>query len=111
MLYVGGGILLSRASTELQAFVDHMGVPVAHSLMGKGALSDDHPLVLGMTGFWGPLLVTEKTLGADVILAIGTRFEGSRQQLVVSGLHLRHPADVAPTHRHRPGRDRAQLPR
>ena len=43
--------------------------------MGKGALSDDHPLVLGMTGFWGTTLVNETCLAADVILAIGTRFK------------------------------------
>ena len=75
VLYVGGGVLLSRASDELERFVDHMGIPVAHSLMGKGALSDDHPLVLGMTGFWGTRLVNDTCLAADVILAIGTRFK------------------------------------
>ena len=75
VIYVGGGVLLSRASDELQRFVDHMGIPVAHSLMGKGALSDDHPLVLGMTGFWGTQLVNDTCLAADVILAIGTRFK------------------------------------
>jgi acetolactate synthase-1/2/3 large subunit len=75
VLYVGGGILLSKACDELEALVDHMGIPVAHSLMGKGALNDDHPLVLGMTGFWGTSLVNETCLGADLILAIGTRFK------------------------------------
>jgi acetolactate synthase-1/2/3 large subunit len=75
VLYVGGGILLSGASVELERFVDHTGIPVAHSLMGKGALSDDHPLVLGMTGFWGTRLVNDTCLAADVILAIGTRFK------------------------------------
>ena len=75
VLYVGGGILLARASAELERFVDHMAIPVAHSLMGKGALPDDHPLVLGMTGFWGTRLVNESCLAADVILAVGTRFK------------------------------------
>jgi acetolactate synthase I/II/III large subunit len=75
VLYVGGGVVLSRASDELARFVDHMAIPVAHSLMGKGALSDDHPLVLGMTGFWGTELVNDSCLTADVILAIGTRFK------------------------------------
>jgi len=75
VFYVGGGILLAQASTELRDFVDHMGIPVAHSLMGKGALSDDHPLVMGMTGFWGTELVNQSCLNADVICAIGTRFK------------------------------------
>ncbi len=75
VLYIGGGLLLADASDELQRFVDHMQIPVAHSLMGKGALRDDHPLVLGMTGFWGTELVNQTCLGADNILAIGTRFK------------------------------------
>lgn len=73
--YVGGGILLAQASEELRAFVDHMGLPVAHSLMGKGALRDDHPLVMGMTGFWGTELVNQTCLNADYIFAVGTRFK------------------------------------
>ena len=75
VLYAGGGILLARASEELKAFVDHMQIPVAHSLMGKGALRDDHPLVLGMTGFWGTELVNQTCLQADWLLALGTRFK------------------------------------
>ncbi|WP_197742802.1 thiamine pyrophosphate-binding protein [Lentilitoribacter sp. Alg239-R112] len=75
VLYVGGGILLSQASKELEEFVDHMQIPVAHSLMGKGALRDDHPFVMGMTGFWGTELVNQSCLNADWLLAIGTRFK------------------------------------
>ena len=73
--YVGGGILLAQASEELREFVEHMGLPVAHSLMGKGALRDDHPLVMGMTGFWGTSLVNQSCLNADYVFAVGTRFK------------------------------------
>lgn len=73
--YVGGGILLAQASEELRLFVEHMGLPVAHSLMGKGAMRDDHPLVMGMTGFWGTELVNQSCLKADYIFAVGTRFK------------------------------------
>jgi acetolactate synthase-1/2/3 large subunit len=73
--YVGGGILLAKASKELREFVDHMSLPVAHSLMGKGALRDDHPLVMGMTGFWGTKLVNQTCLDADYVFAVGTRFK------------------------------------
>lgn len=75
VLYVGGGVTLARANDELRAFVDHMGIPVAHSLMGKGALPDDHPLVLGMTGFWGTALTNQACMEADVMMAIGARFK------------------------------------
>ena len=75
LIYAGGGILLAKAYDELRKFVEHMGIPVAHSLMGKGALPDDHPLVLGMTGFWGTQFVNDSCLAADWILGLGTRFK------------------------------------
>ena len=75
VLMIGGGIVLAQATDELKAFVDHMGIPVAFSLMGKGALPDDHPLTLGMTGFWGTKFINEKCRTADWVLALGTRFK------------------------------------
>lgn len=75
VIHVGGGIALAQAFDELKALVDHLQIPVSHSLMGKGALSDAHPMVLGMTGFWGLKFVNELTLNADWILALGTRFK------------------------------------
>lgn len=74
LLYAGGGILLAEAAGELRVFAGHLGIPVAHTLMGKGALPDDHPLTLGMTGFWGTQFINDKCKAADVILALGTRF-------------------------------------
>jgi acetolactate synthase-1/2/3 large subunit len=74
LLYAGGGILLADAVTGMREFAEHLSLPVAHTLMGKGALPDDHPLILGMTGFWGTKFINDKTLGADCILALGTRF-------------------------------------
>jgi acetolactate synthase-1/2/3 large subunit len=74
LLYVGGGILLANAAEELRQFVEHLSLPVAHSLMGKGALPDDHAFTLGMTGFWGTRFINEKCRTADWILALGTRF-------------------------------------
>ena len=75
LIYAGGGIVLAQAWEELRAFVDHLGIPVAHSLMGKGALPDDHPLLLGMSGFWGTKLVNDACLAADWVLGLGTRFK------------------------------------
>lgn len=75
VIYAGGGVALSQAYDELRTFVDHMQIPVAHSLMGKGVLPDDHPLVLGMTGFWGMKFTNEQTRDADWILALGARFK------------------------------------
>jgi len=74
LLYVGGGILLANAATELRELAEHLSLPVAHSLMGKGALPDDHPLILGMSGFWGTKFINDKCMGADWILGLGTKF-------------------------------------
>ena len=74
VLYVGGGVVASGAAAELAEFAGLLSLPVAHSLMGKGAVPDDSPLVLGMTGFWGTAFTNEATRTADWILALGTRF-------------------------------------
>lgn len=75
LLYVGGGIMLADASKELREFADHLSIPVAHTLMGKGAMSDDDPLTLGMTGFWGTKFINDKCKQADYILGMGTSFK------------------------------------
>lgn len=74
LFYVGGGIMLADAAQELRELVDHLSIPVAHSLMGKGAVSDDNPFTLGMTGFWGTKFINDKCKEADYIFALGTRF-------------------------------------
>jgi acetolactate synthase-1/2/3 large subunit len=74
VMYVGGGVVLADAAEEMRKFAEHLSLPVAHSLMGKGALPDDHPLILGMTGFWGTKFINEKCRGADWIIGLGTRF-------------------------------------
>jgi acetolactate synthase-1/2/3 large subunit len=73
VLYVGGGVQGARARDELTALAEALEVPVAHTLMGKGCMSDTHPLLLGMTGFWGTPIANETCRTADLILAIGTR--------------------------------------
>lgn len=75
ILYVGGGVILAKATNELKQLVDHLSIPVAHSLMGKGALPDDHPFTLGMTGFWGTQYVNDSCRNADLIVGLGSRFK------------------------------------
>jgi acetolactate synthase-1/2/3 large subunit len=73
VIYVGGGVLSARATAELTEIAEALQVPVAHTLMGKGCLREDHPLLLGMTGFWGTPIANERCRTADLILAVGTR--------------------------------------
>jgi acetolactate synthase I/II/III large subunit len=73
VIYAGGGVQAARATSELVALAEALEVPVAHTLMGKGSLREDHPLLLGMTGFWGTPIANEMCRDADFILALGTR--------------------------------------
>lgn len=74
-MIVGHGILISKAEKELREFVDKTGIPVASTLLGLSAFPTDHPLYMGMVGMhgnYGPNILTNK---ADVILAVGMRFD------------------------------------
>jgi acetolactate synthase-1/2/3 large subunit len=73
VLYAGGGVLSARATSELVALAEALEVPVAHTLMGKGCLREDHPLLLGQTGFWGTPISNDMCRSADLIVAVGTR--------------------------------------
>jgi len=73
VLYAGGGVLSSRATKELAALAEALELPVAHTLMGKGCLPEDHPLLMGQTGFWGIPVSNEMCRTADLIVAVGTR--------------------------------------
>ena len=75
IIYVGGGVVLAKAAEELKKLVDHLSLPVAHSIMGKGALPDDHPFTLGMTGFWGTQYINDSCRNADLVLGLGSRFK------------------------------------
>ncbi len=72
LIYVGGG--LRGKSDALLALAEHFDIPLVHSLMAKGTVPDDHPLLLGMPGFWGLKTTNDYTRGADVVLAVATRF-------------------------------------
>jgi acetolactate synthase-1/2/3 large subunit len=73
VLYAGGGVMSARATKELQELAEALQVPVAHTLMGKGCLPHEHPLLLGQSGFWGTPIANEKCRTADLIVAVGTR--------------------------------------
>jgi acetolactate synthase-1/2/3 large subunit len=75
LMFVGHGVLISGAHEELRLFADRTEIPVASTLLGLSALPTDHPQhvgMLGMHGNYGPNLLTNK---ADVILAVGMRFD------------------------------------
>jgi acetolactate synthase-1/2/3 large subunit len=71
----GQGVVLAGAEEELKAFLDKTGIPAASTLLGSGALPQDHPSYvgkLGMHGNYAPNLLTNK---CDVLIAVGMRFD------------------------------------
>lgn len=74
LIYHGGGLRGTEGRDALISLAEHLDIPIAHSLMGKGTVPDRHPLQLGITGFWGSELANRSTREADLVLAIGTRF-------------------------------------
>jgi acetolactate synthase-1/2/3 large subunit len=75
LILAGHGVLLSRAENELKVFAEKTGIPVASTLLGLSAFPSDHRLftgMLGMHGNYGPNLLTNE---ADLIIAIGMRFD------------------------------------
>jgi acetolactate synthase I/II/III large subunit len=74
LIYVGGGLRHEAGRAALLRLAEHLDIPIAHSLMAKGTVDDRHPLVMGMTGFWGLDLTNKYTMDADVVLALATRF-------------------------------------
>jgi len=71
----GQGVILGKAEGEFKAFIEKSGIPAAWTIMGEGAIPTSHPLnvgMLGMHGNYGPNVLTNE---ADVIIAIGMRFD------------------------------------
>jgi tartronate-semialdehyde synthase len=75
LILAGGGVILAGASAELRELAEHLRVPVQVTLMGKGALDDDHPLHAGMTGIQTSQRYGNASfLESDLVLAVGARF-------------------------------------
>jgi acetolactate synthase-1/2/3 large subunit len=75
LLLFGQGVIIGNAEDELKAFIEKTGIPSAWTLLGLSALPSDHRLnvgMLGMHGNYGPNLLTNE---ADVIIAVGMRFD------------------------------------
>ncbi len=75
MLYVGGGIISSGAADELMEFVERTQIPVATTLMGVGCFPETHPLSLKWLGMHGTVYANNAVNEADVLLAMGVRFD------------------------------------
>ncbi len=75
VLYTGGGILKSRAAEALLELAELTGIHVVTTLMNRGGFPDDHPLCLGMPGMHGNYTAVTAMQEADLLIALGARFD------------------------------------
>ena len=75
LLLVGHGVMIAHAEAELKEFIEKTGIPAAWTLLGLSALPSEHPLNVGMLGMHGNYGPNVKTNEADVIIAVGMRFD------------------------------------
>ncbi len=75
VIFVGGGVVLSKAAEALTALARSAQIPVTSSLMGLGAFPGSDPLWLGMIGMHGTYRANMSTGACDLLIAIGVRFD------------------------------------
>ena len=75
ILYVGGGIIHSKANKELFELSTKYNIPVVTTLMGRGAFPDGHELCIGMPGMHGNYTATTSIQKSDLLIALGVRFD------------------------------------
>jgi acetolactate synthase-1/2/3 large subunit len=75
IILCGHGVITSNAGVQLQALAEKARVPVAFTLHGLSAMPVDHPASLGMVGMHGTVAANRALAQADLIIALGMRFD------------------------------------
>jgi len=75
VVYSGGGIVISDSAELLTKLVETLKAPITNTLMGLGGISGTHEQFVGMLGMHGSLEANKTMANADVILALGARFD------------------------------------
>ena len=75
IIYCGGGVIASDAAEELREFATKTGIPVAMTVHGLGSMPSDHYLSLNMLGMHGTVYANYAINDADLLLALGVRFD------------------------------------
>src|SRR5207302_7280119 len=75
LILAGHGVMLSHAEREIVALAERGGIPIAVTLLGIGGVPASHPLNLGMMGMHGEAWVNTAIQRADLLLALGMRFD------------------------------------
>ncbi len=75
ILYLGGGIVLSDSSDLVREFMDITGIPAVETLMARGVVGHENPLLQGMVGMHGNYSSNMAMSEADLMIALGPRFD------------------------------------
>ena len=75
VIYAGGGITRAGASEELVEFAELLELPVVTTLMARGVIPENHDLAVGMPGMHGHYAAVKALQEADLLVALGTRFD------------------------------------
>jgi acetolactate synthase-1/2/3 large subunit len=75
LVYAGGGIVLGKASAELRELVEAIDAPAVCTLMGLGGLPSTHPNFVSMPGMHGSYAANMSMMNADLLIALGVRFD------------------------------------
>ncbi len=75
VILAGHGVLIADASDELRQLAEKAQIPVTHTLLGVGAMDEQHPLSYGYMGMHGWKHVNKAIQAADLLIALGMRFD------------------------------------
>ena len=75
LLYIGGGAVLSNAYEEIREFVSLTQIPAVETLMARGVMGADNPLLIGMLGMHGNYASNMAMSETDLIISLGARFD------------------------------------
>jgi acetolactate synthase-1/2/3 large subunit len=75
VILAGHGITISGANQELQELAERANIPIAQTLLGKGCVPENHPMVIGWMGMHGDASVNNAIQEADLLVALGMRFD------------------------------------
>ena len=74
LIYAGGGVIAAEASADVAALSKKASIPVITTMTGIGSIDSSNPLALGMAGVHGSTQAKKALAHADVVLALGVRF-------------------------------------
>ncbi|MDA1163468.1 MAG: biosynthetic-type acetolactate synthase large subunit [Planctomycetota bacterium] len=105
ILYVGGGVINANASEELTAFALKTGIPVTTTVMGIGSFPGDHEQSLHMLGMHGTVYANYAIDEADLLLALGVRFDdrvtGKLDEFALHGKIIHVDIDASEIHKNK----------